>query len=429
MNFYLNKYGFLKPQISESSAPNLGMAVVIPCFNEPDLISSLESLKACDSTKCDVEIIVVINSGIEHDEAIKIKNQVTFEISQKWAEKNSTDKLKFHFIHIDNLPQKHAGVGLARKIGMDEAVSRFDFLKKDGVIVCYDADSLCDKNFLVAIENHFFQNPKTPGCSIYFEHPVSGNEFGFKMYDGIINYELHLRYYVLSLRFCELPFAFHTIGSSMAVRSSFYQKQGGMNKRKAGEDFYFLHKIIELGNFTELKTTRVIPSPRVSDRVPFGTGRAMGEWMGSEKEGFATYNFKSFQVIRNFVKKIPDLYEMNLDEIQLTDQSVNIHLINFLKAEKFESALTEIRKNSPNRDAFIKRFFVWFDAFRVLKLVHYLRDNAFDNSVVSDEVNEFLKASGDAFKSDEASALLLHLRNIEKRELTLERNKLNPIRI
>ena len=71
------------------------------------------------------------------------------------------------------------------------------------------------------------------------------------------------------------PFAFHTIGSSMAVRASSYMRQGGMNKRKAGEDFYFQQKIIPLCGFTECNSTVVYPSPRPSYRVPFGTGRAM----------------------------------------------------------------------------------------------------------------------------------------------------------
>ncbi|MEZ4848575.1 MAG: hypothetical protein R3B93_08135 [Bacteroidia bacterium] len=74
--------------------------------------------------------------------------------------------------------------------------------------------------------------------------------------------------------------AFHCVGSSMAVRSIAYQKRGGMNRRKAGEDFYFLQKFIAEGTLAELSTTKVIPSPRASEKVPFGTGRAIKKLAG-----------------------------------------------------------------------------------------------------------------------------------------------------
>src|SRR5213594_3575687 len=92
-----------------------------------------------------------------------------------------------------------------------------------------------------------------------------------KVAEAIAAYELHLRYYVRALRYAGFPYAHHTIGSCMAVRADVYKKQGGMNKRQAGEDFYFLQKIIPLGHFTDLTETKVIPSSRPSDRVPFGT--------------------------------------------------------------------------------------------------------------------------------------------------------------
>src|SRR5690606_5551781 len=132
-------------------------------------------------------------------------------------------------------------VGLARKIGMDEALRRLDRAGRlDGVIACFDADCTCDPNYLVEVERFFRENPKAPGCSIYFEHPLSGPaEPG--IYQAVARYELHLRYYIEALRHAGFPHAFHTIGSSMAARASAYLQQGGMNKRQAGEDFYFLH--------------------------------------------------------------------------------------------------------------------------------------------------------------------------------------------
>lgn len=389
--------------------------MVIPCFNEPDLLSSLKSLAACQSPQKKVEVIVVINSGIHHAESIKLQNEKSLTDAKNWSVHENQSAFSFQFIHVADLPDKHAGVGLARKIGMDEAVVRFDEINQDGIIVCFDADSLCDPNYLVEIEKHFEQFPKTPGCSIYFEHPLIGDEQD-SIYTGITYYELHLRYYNQALRFCQLPYAFHTVGSSMAVRSSAYQKQGGMNKRKAGEDFYFLHKIISLGNFTELNSTRVIPSPRISDRVPFGTGKAIGDYLKQQDPDYYTYHFESFQLVRKFVKTIPQLYQISVDELQeFENSSVGFEsLKTFLKAEKLTDDLIEIRKNSPTETAFMKRFFVWFDAFRVLKLVHFLRDHAFPNQPVIKASQELLVDLDDDFSTTDVQEMLLHFRKLDR---------------
>ena len=131
---------------------------------------------------------------------------------------------------------------------MDEALRRFDYVNRpEGIILCLDADFTCDFDYLVEIEK-WFSDPERVACSIYFEHPLESPD-NQRVTEAIILYELHLRYYVQSLRFASFPYAFHTIGSSMAVRSDVYRKQGGMNKRQAGEDFYFLHKVIPLGGF------------------------------------------------------------------------------------------------------------------------------------------------------------------------------------
>lgn len=414
MNFYLEKFGFQSASIVDLPKENLGICVVIPCFNEPDLLPTLNALSNCFPTTCAVEVIIVINSGEHHPNEIKVQNTRTLAAGKEWQKTLASTWMDFHWIDVQNLPQKHAGVGLARKIGMDEAVHRFDLLQKDGIIVCFDADATCTTNYLTELERHFDRHPSSPGCSIFYEHPLGGSVFETQIYEGITFYELHLRYYNLALKFCNLPYAFHTVGSSMAVRSSAYQKQGGMNKRKAGEDFYFIHKIIDLGGFTNLTTTSVIPSPRISDRVPFGTGKAIGDWISSGKQVFITYSFASFQLLKALVEVIPDLRTKTLEEVKLNDRDKSV-LFEFLKLQNFDSKLTEIRSNAKTEDAFIKRFFRWLDAFTVLKFVHYVRDHGFSPRPIEDEVIELLKALDmDKFPA-KAFEQLTFLRELERR--------------
>jgi glycosyltransferase involved in cell wall biosynthesis len=387
LNFYLDKYGFVPAQITEKAAANLGIIVVIPCFNEPNLLRSLNSLNDCVKPNSGVEVITVLNCGEHHSYDIVDQNLKTKSEFENWKESNELN-VDFHLIHNNNLPKKHAGVGLARKIGMDEAVARFDSIHKDGIIVCFDADAVCESNYLTEIENHFLKHPKTPGCSIHFEHPIEGDDFDTEIYEGIINYELHLRYYNQCLNFCGLPYAYHTVGSSMAVRSTTYQKQGGMNKRKAGEDFYFIHKIIALGGFTELKTTKVIPSPRISDRVPFGTGKAIGDWIAEKSSDYYTYNFKIFEEIKKFNEVVPKFHSSDLD---LNTLDVSDTFKTFLSEQNFENRLIEIRNNTTDLTSFKRRFYVWFDAFMILKLVHYLRDVIYPNQEIQKAINSLFK--------------------------------------
>ena len=274
---------------------------------------------------------------------------------------------------------------MARKIGMDEAVRRFEAINNpDGIILCFDADANCEKNYLIEVEKHFKSNPKSPACSIHFEHPIAGAEFSENIYKGIIQYELHLRVYKNGLKYAGLPYAYHTIGSSMAVRSSIYQKQNGMNKRKAGEDFYFLQKLIPLGGFTELTSTKVIPSPRVSDRVPFGTGKAMQNWIDGDEPEMQSYALESYQDLKQFNIVLKHLYKGGTIEIPVTIKA-------FLESIVWKKDLENIRKNSTSEQHFVKLFCNWFNAFKVLKYMHFARDNYYPDVTVSKAGNGLLE--------------------------------------
>ena len=261
---YFNRFSYQKQQLQHSIKKNTELIVVIPCYNETDLLSTFSSLTKCSIPKgVSIEIITVVNHSENSTELIKDRNLLTHNLAIDFSLKKNTEQLQLLTLKAFDLPKKHAGVGLARKIGMDEALYRFQSINKDGIIVCFDADSQCEENYFETILKSF-NSPKINGASIHFEHPIEGIEYDEKIYNAIIDYELHLRYYKNAIKFTEAPYAFHTIGSSMAVRANAYAKQGGMNKRKAGEDFYFLSKIIQLGNFIEVSETKVIPSPRIS---------------------------------------------------------------------------------------------------------------------------------------------------------------------
>lgn len=382
MTRYLRERTLFGPLIAHPPSQDLGLVVVIPAKDEPDLIASLSSLAACDETSSDVEVIVVMNSGENEDPTVVQGNARLEREAKEWAGRHNQPKLRFHILNVPDLPQKHAGVGLARKVGMDEACRRLENVgTPEGAIVCFDADSRCDANYLTEIEALFCREPSCQACSIYFEHPTKGWEFSPEIYRAIIDYELHLRYFIRAQRFAGFPHAIQTIGSSMAVRCDAYQAQNGMNKRKAGEDFYFLHKYTPLGNVVELNSTRVIPSPRPSQRVPFGTGRAVGELVDG-KDACLTYHPSSFQDLRLFLSSIDQLFELGENELETFLAQHPSSVRSFLDLHPFWDRVTEIQANSKNLPAFRVRFFRWFNAFLIMKFLHHARDQFHPNCEV-----------------------------------------------
>ncbi len=406
MNDYLNQRTLFPTLIASPPSPGLGLVVVIPCHDEDQLLRSLQCLENCERPGCDVEIIVVINAAANAPEAVKIKNRETFDLATSWANENPQPHLRFHFLHFDDLPPKHAGVGLARKIGMDEACRRLESAgNPSGVIACFDADSRCESNYLQALEAHFSDCPKARACSIYFEHPLEGDEFEQAVYDAIAAYELHLRYYVHAQRWAGFPHAGQTVGSSMAVRCDAYQQQGGMNRRQAGEDFYFLHKFIPLGNFSEITATKVIPSPRPSHRVPFGTGKAVGEMLASGDECL-TYHPQSFRDLKALFTSISGLYFLKKEALPDFLEGMPESVRQFLDGNDFTRKLAEIQSNTSNEGAFRQRFFRWFDAFLGMKFVHFARDNFHPDVAVAEAASWLAKEEGMSAEGLEVRELL-----------------------
>ena len=416
INSYLEKHAFSGKEIIEAPLPGLGLVVVIPCYNEPHLLKTLTSLAACTLPRCKTEVIVVINSSEDTADTILQQNRFTETELERWILKNECNELRYYYLTKDKLPAKDAGVGLARKIGMDEAIRRFDTAgNENGVIICLDADCTVEANYLTALENHFILNPDTTGCSVYFEHPLSGDDFTPPVYEGIARYELFLRYYNCGLRLSGYPFAYHTIGSSMAVRTKVYQQQGGMNKRKAGEDFYFLSKVFPLGGFTELNETTVFPSPRPSDRVPFGTGKAITKWLDQNSTDYTSYSPKTFTDLSELILLVPEFYNQTAATITTHTRSLSPALIAFLEQNEFMKKVEELNSNVNSKGQFVNRFYRWFTNFMVLKFVHFARDTYYPQVAIERAATELLELAGIEVDSNATTQeLLLIFRELER---------------
>lgn len=410
MNTYLQNRILYKPFVKTPPAAGLKMAVVIPAYNEPNLLQTLQSLLDNESSQQAIEVLVIINYAENSSSQIKDEAEAKAKFLKQWMEKHSSAQLQFYCILIGDLPKKHAGVGLARKIGMDEAVQRFHQLGTDGIIVNLDADCTVSANYLNEILHFYKTNIHIQAANIHYEHPIDESEAS----EAIILYELYLRYYVEALRYVKYPYAYHTVGSSFSVKSSIYKQQGGMNRRKAGEDFYFLHKIIPVSNFGEIGNAVVYPSARESDRVPFGTGRSILEVRTKQRDLSLSYSLKTFQLIQ-FLFDDPIIFYTNETFMEQLPEPLQKYLWHI----NFNKTLSEIENNTQAAVAFVKRYHRFWSGFELLKLVHYCRDHFYPNTNLVDSCIKLLALRNPTFKNSynkmNAFRLLIELRAIQKK--------------
>jgi len=404
-------------------AKDLRQIIVIPCLDEPDLLQSLGSLWLCKRPSCAVEVIIVINSADNATDEILASNMNTLNRASQWIRNHCQSRFMFHIIHEPALPARSAGPGLARKTGMDQAIFRYNMLNRpDGIIISFDADTTCKADYLKEIETCFTKDRKINGCTIYFEHPVEGKDFDHVVYQAIAEYELHLRYYIEAIRHTGFPHAFHSIGSAFCVSAASYVSQGGMNKRKAGEDFYFLQKIIPSGRFTEINSTCVYPSPRPSGRVPFGTGAVVKKYVEDRIKGVDTYHPDAFYNLHELFAEPSRWFRMSPSE---TEKSFNNlpEMIREFAGHEFPYKINEINNNCSSPESFSKRFWHWFNMFKILKYLNFVHQRYFTKIPVCEAAAIFLERTGHrSFKNAEIPELLEFFRKLQ-RERKYENSK------
>lgn len=375
---YLAKQSFRTINISRApdNSELLKYIVIIPAYCEPGIKNTLQSVLNTNPVGAKIEVYVLINYPDHCSIDIKNQNITHYEALCDWSVENSTTNICIYPLLAKDLPRKHAGAGMARKLLMDWACKRFEENSSPGgIILSLDADTLVPKDYFSSLEECKKKDDKA-SCFIFnFAHPTRGLAYTSSVYSAITQYEMHLRYYRHMLKRIEFPYFHYTIGSCFAVEALAYVKAGGMNKRKAGEDFYFLQKVFPNNKTVFLSQTILTPSARPSWRVPFGTGPTIRKISGSITGTYNTYNPKSFLEVKLFIKLIPSFYStVKADEFKGLIEELPIAISSYLKSVDFSTRLSEVKQNSASLKSFEKRFYQWFDAFALIKFLNHARE-------------------------------------------------------
>lgn len=392
---YLEKRG-AKHWLNVIPHPKFKIVVVIPAIKEfkniPHLLNSLS--KNCSHSKKNTLILFSINNSNESSEDIIENNKQTIDYLSKLKGRDNQYGLNIDYVDASTpgkeLPAKDAGVGLARKIGMDQSLYYLDYGQNNNLIVCLDADCEVESNYLEEI--HKCSDDGIKAGVIKYAHQLEN--------EAIVNYEIFLRYYVLGLKLAGSPYAYHSIGSCIVIDPFTYAKIGGMNKKKAGEDFYFLEKAAKHVPVLSIDTTTVFPSCRKSWRVPFGTGQRMNRFYERVRDEYVLYNPNSFILLKNFLEIYFNKKNISPSDLLSEANLISPSLMRFLTADNFENSLQKIIENSKSTEQLNHQKKLWFDSFKTLKLIHHLRDDGYPEKPMFSALNELFD--------------ILHVANFEK---------------
>lgn len=366
---YLSKHAWLDTacELPEPDS-RLKLAIVIPSLAERESLPQvLDSLAAGSLRLAEAEVIVLVNNPEGSPREIVENNEATLrDIACR-----PSGPLRILAVNRAStragLPASQAGVGLARRLGMDLALQRLASAGavERSAIACLDADSPVAPGYVDQVLAAFDRDQPPLGGLCRFAHPQPSDP---RLEAAITAYETWLRYVEAGMELAGSLFAFPMIGSCIVVSAEGYALADGMPLRQAAEDFHFLRKLAKVSGWRRLAriAAEVYPEARVSQRVPFGTGRAMllclsdGPNLYRNVESPETYlDLKQFFQ----AAAVPDLRRIRAAAAPLLSE--------FLHQEDGWAVLEKFVRNYPQPEAFSLAVQHWFDSLRIVRYAHH----------------------------------------------------------
>ncbi|MDB2644644.1 hypothetical protein N9Y37_09360 [Luminiphilus sp.] len=276
------------------------------------------------------------------------------------------------------------GVGRARRVGCDVALTLIDRQTVSSPwIYSTDADTEWDASLLSRT-----WPSEASAVSLPFTHRTTEDP---ALSQATLIYELTMHHYVLHLQAIGSPYAFHTLGSSCVIHSHAYAAVRGMPLRNAAEDFYLLNKLAKVGPVHRARGAGVSITSRQSNRVPFGTGPAVGRLLDAKDpcEVPLFYHADCFAVLGQLLQLFrhwsnePET-DTQAQLIEHLGTAIGTDLGRLLTQWDYQKALRHIHSAGRSDAARQQHTHTWFDGFRLLKIIHLLRDYHFPNLTLNE---------------------------------------------
>ncbi len=372
---YLDRYAAPETAAAPGLAREYEHVVTIPAFDEPE--DFLARTLPPDARDLLVVLVPNVPDSLEPADPAVDRTRKLHGLAGRFDAARNIDVVAVGRVETP-IPAR-LGVGLARRIGADAALRYIEEGRiARPVVFCTDADA--------ALPAGYFDGPGD-GAAAAWVYPFTHVSNDPVLREAGLGYELSLRYYVNRLAFAGSPYAFHTVGSCLAVDATAYAIVRGFPKRNAGEDFYVLNKLAKVGSVHRLAAPVIEIEARVSHRVPFGTGPAIAR-APATIESRRDYAPAAFELLRALHERASHgVFEEWPEPIP--------ELLATIGYERFRP---------PRRD--LRAFHTWFDALKTVRFVHAARRRFADVPLVRAlrelyPMSDGPQAWNDALRADE----------------------------
>lgn len=380
---YLSRYAEPETMQLAGFSEHFQQGLVIPIYRETT--TALERFCNFAEHNAGTLLVLVINRPESDSEQSWCRDYLSTPKTTQWRSANGQlqlVKLGNHsgLLLVDRCLQHPAindkqGVGLARKIGADLLC---ELIQRQWVsspwIYNSDADAYLPKDYFEATRSC----PTTTAAALYpFQHCF--NDRALQALPTLL-YEFSLHYYVAGLQWAGSPYAYHSLGSILAVHHQAYAKVRGFPKRAGAEDFYLLNKVAKTGSIISLEEPVINIEARESSRVPFGTGPAViAVAQLPEPLAMPVYHPDCFHYLKAFLNQLEHYADHTMPSLQENPGIDPDLLASVVMDIGFEQALTHADKQGKDKHSRLQHLHHWFDGFKTLKFIHRLRDRQLDS--------------------------------------------------
>ena len=233
------------------------------------------------------------------------------------------------------------------------------------LIFCTDADTQVSPDYLSKV-TQYFESHDTSAAVISFEHLQSKDS---TINDAIEKYENFLKTTAEKMQDAGSPYGYVAMGSTMVCTAEAYCAVGGMPRKTATEDFYFLQELTKYCGVHTIPEVLVYPSPRPISRVYLGTGYRMEQMQKGFDITILYYSDEAFGYLSKWLKIGSHAFDIHLHDIlkKLTD--IHPHLVEFLQLEGIEHIWSKIQNNAPSKSHFTEQFHRWFDGLKTIRFL------------------------------------------------------------
>lgn len=391
---YLATHAEPEVALAEQISGEFGHALVIPAYAEgPELLALLREVPPGQLGP--VLVVLVLNARSDAPRRAHAANAALRRALEKEANRREVlsgaasllDHPRGALLLVDRaqpgtwLPRDQ-GVGLARKIGTDIALALWDAGRlRSAWLHGTDADARLPPDYFARA----LHLSRTASAAVFpFRHVDEG---GGPPSAASLQYEIHLRYTVAGLAWAGSAYAHHAIGSTLASNAGAYARVRGFPRRTAGEDFHLLNKLAKQGDVVQLAGEPIALLDRESERVPFGTARAVTRTRNeiAEGGGHALYDPAVFAHLRAWLsvveraggsKESPDwsalIARASAGESDVAPEELCAALEDVAALDAAVRACREETRPAQRRRRLRERF----DALQTQRLIHALRARA-----------------------------------------------------